>query len=85
MKKAVFEHNRNFRVQAMLLEKAAKLMVKSTVLSVTEFTEQILRDVALEQVTAKTFEHMKTSTLLHNLPLSDTIQIYETKMRTASF
>ena len=85
MKKAVFEHNRNFRVQAMLLEKAAKLMVKSTALSVTEFTEQILRDVALEQVTAKTFEHMKTSILLHNLPLSDTVQIYETKMRTASF
>lgn len=69
----------------MLLEKAAKLMVKSTVISVTDFSRQILRDVALEQVTAKTFEHMKTSALLHNLPLSDTVEIYETKIRTTRF
>ena len=69
----------------MLLEKAAKLMVKSTVISVTDFSRQILRDVALEQVTAKTFEHMKTSAVLHTLPLSDTVEIYETKIRTTRF
>ena len=56
MKKAVFSHNRNYRVQAMLQEKAAKLMLQTDGnLTVRDFIKNIICDVALEKTTAKTF------------------------------
>lgn len=85
LKKTIFDHNRNFRIQAQLLEKAAKLMVTSTLITMKDFTQKVLRDVALDHVTEKTFEHLKTSTLLNNLPLSDTVEIHEAKLKTTCF
>lgn len=85
LKKAIFDHNRNFRLQAMLLEKAAKLMISSTSLPVGAFTRQVLRDVALDHVTQKTFEHLKTGAMLNNLPVDDTVAIHEAKLASAGF
>ena len=48
LKKAIFEHNRNFRLQAALLQKASKLTISVDALSPIDFTQQVLRDVALD-------------------------------------
>ena len=54
LKKVIFDHNRNYRVQAMVLERAAKLILRGgqngvgDVFSIKEFTGQVLRDVALD-------------------------------------
>ena len=57
----------------MLLERAAKVMVQSGKMSVCDFTKKVLRDVALDQTTAKTFDHLETCAMLNNLPLADTV------------
>ena len=86
LKKTIFSHNRNFRVQAQLLERAAKLLLRGqNSLSVKDFTKKVLRDVALDKVTARTFEHLKTFALLNNLPASDTVEIYEAKVACSAF
>lgn len=65
LKKAVFGHNRNHRVQALLLEHTAKLMISAGEwLTIQDFTKKVLRDVAFDKTTAKTFEHLKTSAML---------------------
>ena len=65
-----------------MLERAAKLLLTESgrLLAVTDFTRSILREVALEQVTSKTFEHLKTAALLYNLPVSDTVAIHEARL-----
>lgn len=88
LKKVVFGHNRNLKLQAMLLERAAKLLLQSystAGISITDFTKKILRDVACDKMTAKTFEHLKTCTMIHNLPNSDTVEIYEAKLVSSAF
>lgn len=76
LKKAVFEHNRNHRVQVMLLEKSAKLTASES-LSIRDFTRQVIRDVAFDKTSAKTFTHLKANAMLLNLPISDMVDIYE--------
>ena len=62
------------------MERAAKMLIRcQNRLSVKDFTRKVLRDVALDKVTAKTFEHLKTYALLNNLPANDAIEIYEAK------
>ena len=51
----------------------------------TDFTRQILRDVALNEITSKTFEHLKTAAMMHNLPLSDTVEIHEARLTATTF
>ena len=77
LKKAVFEHNRNHRIQAMLLEKAAKLTTTTERVSIRDFTRRVLRDVAFDKTTEKTFTHLKANAMLRNLPISDMVDIYE--------
>ena len=75
----------------MVLERAAKLILRGgengvvDVFSINEFTGQVLRDVALDQITDKTFEHLKMAALIHNLPMSDIIEIHEAKLACTSF
>ena len=61
------------------------MLAGQDLLSVTDFTRQILSEVALDQITGKTFEHLKTAALMHNLPLSDTVAIHEARLQTSSF
>jgi hypothetical protein len=59
LKKIVFSHNRNYRLQAKFLESVAKLMIQGECpFTMTDFTHKVLRDVALDKLTAKTFEHL---------------------------
>jgi len=86
LKKAIFGHNRNHRIQAMLLEYTAKLMFSAgEMLTILEFTRKVLRDVACDKTSAKTFEHLKTSAMLRNLPVDDFIEIYEAKLLCSAF
>ena len=88
LKKVIFDHNRNPRVQALLLEKTTKLMLQgraSEILSIQDFTRKVLRDVAFEKTTEKTFEHLKTNAMLRNLPVQDFVEIYEAKLLCAAF
>merc|ERR1712060_200808 len=85
LKKAIFEHNRNFRLQAALLEKASKLTISVDAFSPIDFTQQVLRDVALDQVTHATFEQLKTACMIKNLPVQALCEIHEAKISTECF
>ena len=86
LKKVVFSHNRNYRVQSRLLERAAKLMIQGeNTLTITDFTKKVLRDVALEKLTERTFEHLKTCAMIRNLSTSDYCEIYEAKLACSAF
>lgn len=54
-------------------------------LTVTEYCQKVLKPVALDQLTARTFDHLKTFTMLGNLPTADTIQVFESKLACAAF
>ena len=41
--------------------------------------------MALDQITGKTFDHLKTAALMHNLPLSDTVEIHEARLTSSMF
>ena len=57
-KKVIFDHKRNWHIQRMVLEKLAKSGVRlANVL-------QVIKETALDQMSAKTFEHLKNSALL---------------------
>ena len=44
-----------------------------------------MRDVALDRVTSRTFEHLKTGAMMRNLPVKDTVEIHETRLLTTSY
>ena len=70
----------------MLLERTAKLMISAGEwFKVPDFTRKVLRDVAFDKTTAKTFEHLKTSAMLWNAPIAEFVEIYEAKLMCSAF
>ena len=63
-------------------------MLKSfspTGISIVDFSKKILRDVALDQITSKTFDYLKNCALINNLPISDSVEIYEAKLTSSAY
>ena len=78
-KKVIFDHKRNWHIQRMILEKLAKSGVKlSNVLTV-------IREAALDQLSAKTFEHLKNLALVESDQVEATRLVYEAKVHTGSY
>ena len=55
--KVILEHNRNWRIQRDMLEKLSKSGISLPKVL------KLLRETALEQMSAKTFEHLKRKAL----------------------
>ena len=78
-KKVIFDHKRNWHIQRMILEKLAKSGVKlSNVLT-------IIREAALDQMSPKTFEHLKNLALVESDQVEATRQVYEAKLHAGAY
>ena len=78
-KKVIFDHKRNWHIQRMMLEKLAKSGVR--LVNVLK----VIKETALDQMSAKTFEHLKNSALLESDQVAATSQVYEAKLHAGAF
>ena len=78
-KKVIFEHSRNCHIQRSLIEKLSKSGIK------LDKVLKLIKEIALEQISAKTFDYLFRAASLEQSSIVSTCNVFETKLHCTRF